>query len=59
VTNAPFAGEMKVTGDEMIGQGSIPYTYTRGSLRLGQRAQAMSFQLLGRSERTGRANGRF
>jgi hypothetical protein len=34
LTDGPFAGEMKVSGDEMTGQAAIPYMYARGTLVL-------------------------
>ncbi len=34
LTDVPFTGEMKVNGDEMTGQATIPFSYSRGTLTL-------------------------
>lgn len=34
LTDVPFTGEMRVSGDEMTGQAAIPYLYSRGTLEL-------------------------
>jgi hypothetical protein len=34
LTDVPFTGEMRVSGDEMTGPATIPYLYSRGTLNL-------------------------
>ena len=34
LTDVPFTAEMTVSGDEMTGSGTVPYSYSRGTLTL-------------------------